>query len=1056
VTIVRVNAQGDQNGSGATTLTVTKPTGLANTHVLVASCIVNASGASITLTGGTAWTQLGGTVESQGVGTDTTALFYKVVTNAAGEPASYTFNFGTSRKAAAGVVAYSGCDTANPIADWQFSVYGYFNYTDQALSPQGGGTYNWFLEAPFTTNFVVGFIGTNLATSYTPATPLNELFDISSSGGGNANTKVTFAGYDSGMNALVYTYPQNDPSYPGARAISASTGSHGAIYAAAADNSRGSVAVSVNLREANSAIDGGAASFDVTTSISQIVHGAFDYRGSVVSQYIRQDAQPNAVPAWIIDNLFVGGGGLLADPINADQPKVWSFRSTPDLSAWNDDIGTPVSVQATYGGYATKVLRLNSNGHFAFTYNIGRFSSSSFGCPTLNIGYGKVDTTTGAITVLASSQTTNGACYMYDVRLFWMYDSKYIVAMWHDFDNNGTDELRLHYREINPTTGASIGAATTTGGNGYKPYWICDIADQNFFLLAQGDSDIQLRVVSASGSTFNFYTAYTLTGVAASGYQIFLLPIDATHVYLIYKNTSLQWVYRIVTLTGTIAITDWGTETPIDLPSTPSEAIRISSTRYGFLLPPGANASIRVYDRDTGTNALSAYGGAVGPDYLNRADFHVSAIDNTHVVMGWSETTGVAVADTTGYVPMAQILTITSGNAYSDSKSDPLGLTDSLSVSFTAGTGGSPFNPIGACTAGPGSISSTVPGYTPVDLGSYVTPVQIGSVNNLTMARTPAGRIILGWDDGNVYYVAVLDDWEDAFRDNSVPYYQRRRVFYKNNLKSASIWVDGGELFLAVAWQTTGGEGRSECYIADNVESPSVWTLRGVIDTQAYSGGGVQDIYSTGPVTVTRTGRWVLPVAGWIAYGGSAPSDASALFTSDDRGVTWTVRVEHRNAPLQSGTTGPQATTVAQNPVTGRLHWCHYWGPLNNEARIWISDNDGASWSVINGNAAVAWNFFTDDGDSKFYAARNDGSGWVAYEVTDPSTNAGFINTGVYLIHSNLGDHQFQFIKLGCVTAVIDKRRVAIAAQGSMGRGKALTGPSSQRVHVMIKPRSGL
>lgn len=336
----------------------------------------------------------------------------------------------------------------------------------------------------------------------------------------------------------------------------------------------------------------------------------------------------------------------------------------------------------------------------------------------------------------------------------------------------------------------------------------------------------------------------------------------------------------------------------------------------------------------------------------------------------------------------------------------------------------------GVCFDDPpsGRLSSTVVGYRPRE-GHYTTPVQIGTVTNLTVAISPAGRGILGWRDVNSLWVAVLDDPSDIFRDDVVGLADRRLALtLPGGLHNTSIWVDGCDLFAAVSYLTVTGDGRVECYLADDPELPSAWTLRGVLDVEGFDDGGVHTVDSGGPVTITPTGRWILPFNGYSAHGGAAPSDTSALFTSDDRGITWAIEVEHRRGALFSGTTGPIGNTVAQDPLTGYLYWSHYDGPLTNQAFVYESTDGGASWDLVEQNAVAAWQFYTDNGSDKFYAARREGSAWRAYLVIDVPSNT-YEDTGVDIIDSWQTGDQFQFIPLrrvGCA-AVIDKNRIAKA-----------------------------
>ena len=339
-------------------------------------------------------------------------------------------------------------------------------------------------------------------------------------------------------------------------------------------------------------------------------------------------------------------------------------------------------------------------------------------------------------------------------------------------------------------------------------------------------------------------------------------------------------------------------------------------------------------------------------------------------------------------------------------------------------------NHVGACPQPGLPISSSFSGYVPKP-GYFVTPVQIGTVNNLTAARTPAGRVILAWNDGNDFLLSVLEDSQDIYRDNVVGPDDYRTVFSippTGQILHGSVWVDGLDLFCAIAYIDINGGGYSKCYIADNAENPVTWTLRGQIDGQGPNGGGIIDISSCGPATITRTGRWVIPFNAWFAYGGSAPSDGSGLFTSVDRGLTWTVLVEHRQPPSLSGTSGPIANTIAQDPVTGNLYWSYYWGPLSNEGRILSSTDGGATWTTVDNDTPTQYNFYTDNG-TKFYAASEGPGYYRAWEVVTPADPSTWVDTGINIINSNQTP-QFQFIVLGCNFAVIETNHVAVARGG--------------------------
>ncbi len=96
------------NGSGSTTLVITKPTGTTTGDVMVAEVTVHTAGNSIAAPSG--WNL----VLRQDTGTAlSTASYIKVATSS--EPSSYTWTFGTSGEASGGIGSYIGVDTTTPV-----------------------------------------------------------------------------------------------------------------------------------------------------------------------------------------------------------------------------------------------------------------------------------------------------------------------------------------------------------------------------------------------------------------------------------------------------------------------------------------------------------------------------------------------------------------------------------------------------------------------------------------------------------------------------------------------------------------------------------------------------------------------------------------------------------------------------------------------------------------------------------------------------------------------------------------------------------------------------
>lgn len=107
-TISFVGSQSVNNGSGATTLTISTPIGTVNGNVLVAQVVVG--GATTVITPPAGWTLIRRDNTGSAVGD---ALYYKVAGSA--EPGSYTWTFNSSQKAAGGIAEYSGVNTASPV-----------------------------------------------------------------------------------------------------------------------------------------------------------------------------------------------------------------------------------------------------------------------------------------------------------------------------------------------------------------------------------------------------------------------------------------------------------------------------------------------------------------------------------------------------------------------------------------------------------------------------------------------------------------------------------------------------------------------------------------------------------------------------------------------------------------------------------------------------------------------------------------------------------------------------------------------------------------------------
>jgi len=149
-------------------LTISKPAGLANGDVMLASITVASTASATAPTG---WTLIGTSLTS---GSMRQTIYWRVA--AASEPASYTWNFTGNQNAVGGIVAYSGAATTGPI------ISGQANSSSTSIT------------APTVTttadnSLVVGFFGIAASTTVSPPSGMLEQAELSTQA--SAKSKVT-------------------------------------------------------------------------------------------------------------------------------------------------------------------------------------------------------------------------------------------------------------------------------------------------------------------------------------------------------------------------------------------------------------------------------------------------------------------------------------------------------------------------------------------------------------------------------------------------------------------------------------------------------------------------------------------------------------------------------------------------------------------------------------------------------------------------------------------------------------------------------------------------
>ncbi|MGK2898599.1 MAG: hypothetical protein ACSLE9_07910 [Burkholderiaceae bacterium] len=185
-------AQSAASNVGSTTVVITKPSGVADGDVLVACVSIRAANTSAWSAPDGTWTSLGEISDGDEV---TSEVFWKPITNAAGEAASYTFTYGAGGKTSGGIIRVSGADTAAPV--------------DGAIGTGAGeaSTTNTITASEVTTSgpdrllLFFGATRFNTATWTMPTGFDTEWWDVASTGGAASSNSTSMAATDTQASA---------------------------------------------------------------------------------------------------------------------------------------------------------------------------------------------------------------------------------------------------------------------------------------------------------------------------------------------------------------------------------------------------------------------------------------------------------------------------------------------------------------------------------------------------------------------------------------------------------------------------------------------------------------------------------------------------------------------------------------------------------------------------------------------------------------------------------------------------------------------------------------
>ena len=188
---IQVDADKQSANATATSLTITKPTNLADNDVLYAEISRDNSDASDAITVPSGWVAIGSSEIDNG--TYTCGIYRKVISSAAGEPANYQWSWTSSENVVGWITRVTGADNTTP-EDVTPS-----NNTGNSNAPR---CLSVTTVTANTLILAVGGMNSKGAPNWTAPSGMSEFFDIATFGGGAASTHTTAAGAEVNQSAI--------------------------------------------------------------------------------------------------------------------------------------------------------------------------------------------------------------------------------------------------------------------------------------------------------------------------------------------------------------------------------------------------------------------------------------------------------------------------------------------------------------------------------------------------------------------------------------------------------------------------------------------------------------------------------------------------------------------------------------------------------------------------------------------------------------------------------------------------------------------------------------
>lgn len=263
---------------------------------------------------------------------------------------------------------------------------------------------------------------------------------------------------------------------------------------------------------------------------------------------------------------------------------------------------------------------------------------------------------------------------------------------------------------------------------------------------------------------------------------------------------------------------------------------------------------------------------------------------------------------------------------------------------------------------------------------------------------------------------------------------------------SSVFFAPDGELYSIQA--SAGGWGgnpfRRKVEIWHSPDDGATWNVHGVMQDISTVGADGNNTEAVGePFFVTsgpNAGRWVVsaPYYDNFSIGGSSVNRTRpAVWTSDDNGVTWTLRATEGRGPLGLSTDGESRNI---NRHDGDLWWAMHSQATAGGFSIYSSSDEGTTWSIVDASGTgfenVGWGFAWRDAADVLYCGYN-GNKVVTFAPGLPDGSVRAFNQHTLLrTYSNIGtgggldqDVIFQWLGTDTLALMSDGRVIGFAAQ---------------------------